>query len=301
MKKELVIVLLACISILWSCGKYPLTNGEEMELDRRLDKPFKIVDIGDNIDVTLLHSDATHPAGLVHIRTGKNLMDGFRSEVEGDTLIIRNDNGGAFLRPYDYPREMTVYYDSLLQLTLNSNADCIQTDTLRGYLYPTHFTHSATDTLGFDSLVPNLHVFVEGGSGNFNVLTNCYKVVTKFFHGTSTVTLGGQAIEYTVYGDYDCHGIIDASGLESEYVTIDNYGTNAITGKAFRRFKALNENIGLVHYVRYYKVKKKIIWGHFEGSHWVQNDTIDTTYYCPLNVIKEGRYKENITSIHLNP
>ena len=162
MKKAPVIILLACISILGSCGKSPFSKGEEKTYDRQLEDTFTIVDIGDNLNVTLLHSDVSHPSGMIHIITGENLIDGIRTEIAGDTLVIRNENTLGFLRPYDYPRELTVYYDSLYQITLNSNAENIQTDTLRGYSKWTHFTHDNNDTIGFDSLVSNLLVEIQG-------------------------------------------------------------------------------------------------------------------------------------------
>ena len=49
MKKAPVIILLACISLLASCGKNPFSNGEEKEYDRQLEGQFKVVDIGDNL------------------------------------------------------------------------------------------------------------------------------------------------------------------------------------------------------------------------------------------------------------
>lgn len=295
MKKAPVIILLACISILGSCGKSPFSNGREQSYDRSLEASFKIVDIGDNLNVTLLHCDDSHPCGSIHIVTGENLIDGIRTEIEGDTLVIRNDNTLDFLRPYDYSREVTVYYDSIYQITLNSNADLVQTDTLYGYHSLTHFTHSDNDTIGFDSLVPNLLIEIQGGSGNFNILTNCFKVNVKYFHGTSSLSIKGIATEASFFGDYDCHGLIDGADLESFNIRINYFGTNTVIGKAFNRFTAINNNNGRIHYVRYNKTKPKPIWGHFEGSHWVPTYYIDTVYSCPLSVVKLGDHPENIT------
>lgn len=299
MKKELAIILLAFISLLASCGKAPFSNGEEKEFERRLDPSFNTIDIGDNFNVTLLHSDSDHPGGLVRIKTGENLIDGILTEVDGDTLVIRNNNGLGFLRPYDYTREITVYYDTLFWIKLNSNADCIQTDTLRGYIELTHF--EVNDSISYDSLVSNLLVEIKGGSGDFNILTNCYKTRLRYLFGTSNLHVKGVSEHTIVSGGYDCHGVIDCSQLESKYLWIEYDGTNAVTGKAIHTFSATNNNIGVVHYIRYYKTMKKINWGHFENSHWIPNDTIDTVYYCPIRVIKKGVYKENITSIHDTP
>lgn len=293
MKKAPVIILLACVSILCSCGKNPFSNGAAAEFDRLLDKPFRIVEIGDNIDVTLTHCDASHPAGSIHIKTGENLIDGFVTEVEDSTLVIRNDNGHAFLRPYDYPREMTVYYDSLFQVTLNSNANLVKTDTLRGYYDWTHFTHNENDTIGYDSLVSNLHVEIQGGSGNFDILAKCFKITTKYFHGTSSITLRGEVVEASIYGDYDCHGIIDAKELYTHNNRINYYGTNTVIGKAFNKATVINNNIGRVYYVRFDTIMR--VWSPTAGA------IIDSTFKCPVIKDFHGSNVANIMRYEGNP
>lgn len=289
MKKAPVIVFLACVSMLWSCGKNPFSNGEEKEYERLLDKPFRVVEINDNVNVTLLHCDASHPEGLIHIRTCENLIDGLVTEIQEDTLhntlVIRNDNSNEFLRPYDYAREMTIYYDSLFLININSNG-CLQTDSLHGYPNWTHFTHSESDTLGYDSLVSNLHVEIQGGSGDFNVIADCFKITAKCFHGTSTLRLNGKVVEASIYGDYDCHGLIDAKELYSHNIRVNYYGTNTVIGKTFNKFTAINNNNGRIYYVRFDTVQQT--WST------VQEAYIDSLYHCPLIHDFRGTNRENI-------
>ena len=154
MKRKLDILLLACISLLcFSCKKF--SNGDVTEIRKLVESPFQVIELCDNVNVTLKHSDVANPAGTVIIKTGENLIDGITAEIEEHTievenddgtdtllfnkLVIRNENTLDFLRPYDYTLEMTVYYDTLLKIFFNSNG-IITTDTLRGYEYLTDFS-----------------------------------------------------------------------------------------------------------------------------------------------------------------
>ena len=295
MKKAPVIILLACISLLCACSKSPFSNGEVSDYYRVADQPFQIVEIGDDLDVSLKHCDHEHPAGTIIIRIGENLIDGIGTDVEertvendGDTLVlnalvISNNNTFNYLRPYDFTREMTVYYDSLLMVIFNSNANLVQTDTLRGYLFNTQFTQ---DTIEWDSLAPNLILEVDGGSGNFNVLTNCYRLSTKYIHGTSNLNIKGNATMASTFADYDCHGVINSKDLNTHISYITTYGTNTIKTKSYHMLDVKNHNIGEVHYLRYWVQKQEQVWN--DTLH--QIDTVITQVLCPEVIRYNGEY-----------
>lgn len=310
-------MLLVCASLaLGACNK--LSNGDVITQTRNIDHPFQIIEMRDNVDVTLRHSNAENAAGTIIITTGENLIDNINTEIEEvklhvthngindsvvfNKLVIKNDNGWNFIRPYDYQLEATIYYDTLFELIFNSNANIV-TDTLRGYNFWTDFTsYEDSVQITTDSLISNLHINIVGGSGKFKVLANCYRLMTQYEHGTSDISLYGQAVRAETNAGYDCHGIIDGFDMEaSSYHTVNNHGTNKIYGRAFNSFIARNDNIGHVYYVRYQKPGKIIHWGHFEDGHWVENDTVDTTYTPPLSVIRRGVYSDSISSIHERP
>jgi len=315
MKKALNVILLACASIVFgSCNKF--SNGEVSTKTRVLNEPFQIIEMCDDVDVILKHSNADTTAGTILITTGENLYDNISTEIEEvkktvthngltDTLsfnklVIRNENTLSFLRPYDYILKMTVYYDTLYELDFNSNAN-ILTDTLRGYDYWTHFsTNESINNISYDSLTANLNLYIYGGSGNYDILTNCFRLTTHYQHGTSNLTLHGLASRAETFGDYDSHGIIDGFDLEAyAYHHVTALGTNKITVRAFHQVIARNENIGHIYYVRYRK-NGSYQHGHIVGGHWVI-DTIDTVYICPESVTKRGAYKDSITSIYDMP
>ena len=285
MKKAPVAVLLACISVLvCSCNKFSI--GDPTVAQRSIENPFQVIEFHDDVNVQVMHCNTNHPAGFIQIKAGENLIDNISATIQKtdetvgkDTLyklVIQNNNSTNFLHSYDYAIEATVYYDALYRLIFNSNAN-IQTDTLKGFNFLTHFSQ---DTLGWDSLAPNLLIEIEGGSGDINVSTSCYRVTTKYYHGTSNITTKGQATIASTYADYDCHGIIDNRNLESHIHYVNSYGTNTIYAKAFLLMKISNFNIGRVYYVDYKKSTWDFIpaddehpWGHYE---WV-------THQCPIS------------------
>lgn len=303
MKKALVAVLLACISVFCSCNKFNVGNVTTAVLTA--DGDFQVIEFCDDVNVKLLHCDATHAAGTIQIKAGENLIDHIGTVIqdsceyflspmdtlgyfEGDTvwlnkLVISNDNTLSFLHSYDYTIEMTVYYDSLYHLIFNSNARYIRTDTLKGYYYPTQLTQGDSSWTEF---LPNLLTEVEGGSGKFNVLTNCYRATTKVFHGTSDISLGGIVSIASTFADYDCHGTIDGSNLYSHIHYVTSHGTNKVIAKAYSELSARNDNTGEIHYVKFMKKTYDFIPAD-ENHPYGYHDSVP--HYCPENLYFNGQ------------
>lgn len=293
MRRALDLILLACVSILLSsCYKFSI--GEITEETRHIES-FQVVKICDDIDVRLIHCDAQNSAGTIKIKTGANLIEAINAEIEEyfevintdtlkyDMLVITNDNAYNNFRPQNHVPEMTVYYDSIYKIEFYSNARHVSSDTLRGFDYPTHFAH---DTIEWDSLASNLLLEVQGGSGNFNILTNCYKLTTKCIHGTSHITIKGKATLASTFADYDSHGVIESDELDSHIHYISTYGTNVVKAKTFHLLDIRNENIGSVHYKKYYVTKKEIVWN--DSLH--QLDTVNKRVLCPEVIHYNGEY-----------
>ena len=294
MKKAPVIILLACISLLFcACNKFSI--GDITDDTRHLDTTFQVVEIRDDIDVSLRHCNADTAAGTVYVKTGENLMDAINTktedhfEIEGDDtlrftkLIITNDNSYSYLRPYNHTPQMTVYYDTIYKVIFHSNARNIRTDTLRGYNIMNHFTSDSTE---WDSLAPTLFLEVEGGSGDFNVLANCYKLISKYIHGTSTLNIKGNATLASTYADYDCHGIINSRDLNTHIYYVTTYSTNIIKTRTYHLLDIKNGNIGEVHYLKYYTQREEIVWN--DSLH--QTDTVTKQILSPELIRYNGEY-----------
>lgn len=304
MKRVLGAILLACTS-LWLCSCEKFTVGELITDDhsKSVDQPFQVIEFRDDVNVNLLHADQAHPAGTVIVTAGANLIEGIHTEIDtnytdvndvyGDTLtlnklIIRNDNTFNYLHTYNYAINATIYYDTLFQLIFHSNARRINTDTLRGYNYLTPFSQ---DSVSWDSLAPRLILEVKGGSGSFNVLTDCYRVNTKHIQGTADITIQGNTVIASTFADYDCHGIIDGKDLYSHLHYVNSHSTNRVIAKAFYMLSATNDNVGQIEYVRFNQVTQHLCPPNDTIPAWHLEDTI---VRCPQVLIREGSKKENI-------
>lgn len=295
MKKAPVIILLVFASVAFcSCNK--LTVGNITDKTLEIKESFQVVELRDDIGISLIHCDASHKAGDIHIKTGENLIDNINAKTErhfevnenGDStqftkLVISNDNAFNNFRPHNHEPQMTIYYDSLYKIIFYSNSLNIHTDTLRGYLSSTHFSN---DTIEWDSLAPNLILDVQGGSGNFNILVNCYKLMTKYIHGTSLLTTKGKATLASTYADYDCHGVIDSKELDSHIHYITTHSTNIIRARTSYLLDVTNNNIGEVHYQKYFAEKKEYFWN--DSLH--HTDSIVRTIVCPEVIHYNGEY-----------
>lgn len=294
MKRELVVILLACISMLcFSCKKF--SNGD-LDTDVRHIGSFQVIEMNDNVDVVLKHCDAEHEAGEVIIETGKNLLDDIITDTDSvliktndenkkklNKLVIGNRNTLNFLRPYDYKLKATVYYDSLYMLYFNTNGTIV-TDTLHGYLWP---RKTQTDSGVLQHEIAALWLEVQSGSGDIYIKTNCAYLTTKYTQGTACITIGGKVSNYAnTYSNYDCHGIIDEIELESRNHSINYYGTNKVYVKVVDRLSAVNNNLGYIYYKRFKKTES--IYDEELGYH------IDSVFTCPQHMYFDGAYKDNI-------
>ena len=295
MKRELDVILLACLSLLcFSCKKF--SDGETKLFERQIDTTFQVIEMCDNVNVTLEHCDAVHPAGLITIKTGENLIDGIITKTEtilvdaklDDTtfkvplnkLVIQNNNALSTFRPYDYDLDMTVYYDSLYILYFNSNGTVKTADTLRGYYWPNSIQNDSTV---FDTLRPSLRLEILGGSGDYYITMNCHHLTTKYIHGTSCLTMKGYVKHAETRSNHDCHGIIDGKDLEAKSQIVNYYGTNKVYVKVVDRLTAKNYNIGSIYYVKF--KKHEVVWVNNGLPH---GEWIDSTFRCPQHKILQG-------------
>ena len=281
-----VFLLVFASVILGSCSKW--SNGTIIPDTRYVDENIRIIELRDNVNVTLAHADMNHKAGCIEILAGEKLLDGITTETveveetefyEHETitnLVIRNDNTLSHLRPYDYDISMTVYYDSLYQIIFNSNGT-LDTDTLRGMAI------RESDTV----VSRTCSIQVEGGSGELDAKIACDKSITKYQEGTATVNLSGRVTFAYTSASYNCHGQIHAKDLYSHIHYIKPYYSNSlIDAQAYYMLDVKNENIGVVRYLRYRTTIVTHPWN--EESH--QFDTIIEPVQCPRIIRYNGDY-----------
>lgn len=294
MKKRLAVFLLACASVLCgSCKDSVFSNGDPATDEYRIEQPFHVLEMCDNINVTLRQSDPTHCSGTIYVEAGDNIIDNILAEAHGDTLTISNDNSFNYLRPYLNAVEMTVYADSIFMIIFRSNGTLKTLDTLRGLpetiIDTLHLIDTVIDAVSGDTLIQmhdsvnsklltTIRIEILDGSGTANILTRCERLVTTHQYGTACVYGKGYAGYAQTYASYNCHGIIDYRKLESNIHSVTNYGTNRIFVKVFHEIIARNYNNGEIYYLRY----RKKTFDHIPGDDehpWGYNDWV--THYCP--------------------
>lgn len=254
MKRNAIVVLFFLVSLMAaSCSKV-FTNGEPVTEHRNLEQRFETVCIYNNVNVKLVNSDRQG----IEVTCPENLIEKVTTEVKGDSLIIKNENDFNWLRSYDYSIDLTVYYDSLREITYASIGDLRCTDSIRGYgtistdTIPLEIDTTGIDTthVGIDTIVTTMSrhfvLRIKEGSGDIDLCFNCDVLKTVFSFGTSKVTLRGIA-GYTEHY-VKSYGCIHAETLNSNIVKVMSESTNDTYVWARGQLIVRLSSIGNVYY-----------------------------------------------------
>ena len=218
MKNKLLIILaLGCLVAFASCKKAPLTIGKTV-VETRVLPDFSEVQINDNINLALVHSDTCY----IVITTGENIIDNITSEVRDNKLTISNTSTFDWIRPYDYELHATLYYKDITKLVFSSSGTLETTN---------QFNDPDNDTMYW--------LEVDGGSGDIDILVNeCKNLHFLYQYGTSRVTMHGINND-NIHIDKHSYGIFDARDYQAKYVEVHNrsvgdcyiWATDAINAK----------------------------------------------------------------------
>lgn len=223
---------LVALLLLSSCEKNPFSNGPVVTEDRGMQSRVRVIEIHDNVSVKLVHSETTH----IEVTAGANVIQGLSTTFSGDTLILRNENGHNWLRPYNEPFEATVYYDRIGTINYKSTGTLTALDSIHGdYI---------TDSLGLSQWIFRLNLL--GGAGDIDLLLRCNQVRTDFQYGTSNVTLRGRTIGNVIF--MRSYGSIHAENLKANLVSVETKSPNHCYIWATQSIKAKIHSLGNVYY-----------------------------------------------------
>ena len=242
MKRNNVAILFFLVSLLTvSCSKVDrlFNNGKPVTEQRELGHTFNTISMYNNVNVKLIQSDHPH----LELTCPENLIDNITTEIEGDTLVIKNENDFNWLRSFDYSIDLTVYYDNLLTINYASIGDLIGLDTLRGFM------ELSIDSTGLDiDTIPikTFHLNINEGCGKIDLPFNCDVVKCIFGNGTSEVTLSGTA----AYTDIimRSYGVVHAENLKSIFVRVKSNSTNDAYVYSTNKLTVWLYSIGNVYY-----------------------------------------------------
>ncbi len=251
MERKTIAVLFFLVSLLSvSCSKMDqlFNNGEPVTERRELGQGFNTISIYNNINVRLVKDSHPH----IELTCPENLIEKIITEIEGDTLFIRNENTHNWLRSYDYSIDLTVYYNNLRQIDFASVGSLLCNDSINGF---PELSIDTTET-GIDTLWTRaFYLNVNEGCGDIDLALDCDVVKNHFGNGTSKVTLKGVA-EYTeiIMRSY---GVVHAEQLYSNFVRVQSNSTNDAYVWARTKLTVWLYSIGNVYY---------------KGNPWIMQD-----------------------------
>lgn len=106
----------------WDCIK---TRGDVITDFRSLDS-FKRIYVYDKLDVELLQSESN----AIEVIGGENLLPKITSEINGEDLIIRNENKCELIRNSDTRALVRIYFDSITNLEVFCSGFVRSIDTI---------------------------------------------------------------------------------------------------------------------------------------------------------------------------
>lgn len=242
MKRNTVAILFSLVSLLAaSCSKMDqlFNNGEPITVQREVNHRFTTISMYNNVNVRLVHDNRPR----LELKCPENLIEKVTTEIDGDTLYIKNENDYNWLRSYDYSIDLTIYYDSLRQINFASVGDLLCTDSIKGIRDLTiDSTGTSIDTLWTSIFYLNINE----GCGDIDLSFDCNVVKSNFGNGTSHVTLRGLS-EYTeiIMRSY---GVVHAEYLSSNFIRVQSHSTNDAYVWARNKLTVWLYSIGNVYY-----------------------------------------------------
>ena len=228
MKRKLIAILACLVSLAWaSCSKSVFSNGTPV-CETRITERFRSVSIFNNVNVKLVHSNRPH----LELTCPKNLIENITTEVQGDTLVIINNNKLNWLRSTDYRIDLTVYYDSLREINYASIGELRCSDSIRG--------------LKAGKPVSQFNLNINEGSGDIDLALRCDIMKTKFGNGTSHIRLRGEA-GYCEHFTRS-YGTIDARNLNSNITVVETHSTNDVYVWARTQLNVQLYSLGNIYY-----------------------------------------------------
>ena len=244
MKRKHIIVLFFLASLLIaSCTKMDklFNNGEPVTEYRSLGYPFKVISIHNNVNVKLIRDNHPH----LELTCPKNLIERITTEIEADTLVIKNKNEYNWLRSYDYDIDLTIYYDSINRIQFASIGQLTSLDSIKG-IRTKNFDSITIDNDTVYSYPKTFVLNIKEGSGDIDLTFDCQVLKTVFSNGTSKVTLHGVVgyVEHYMRS----YGTIHAENLNTNIVKVHSQSTNDIYVWARNELEAHLNSIGNVYY-----------------------------------------------------
>lgn len=258
-EKIKIFLIIGFLLVMSSCKKSPFdcftSTGEITTQTRTITPYFCNINMFDNVDIELISSDEQK----VEVTAGENIIDNIKTLIskEDSTLTIKNDNQCNWMRSYDKPLKVKIFYKEIESIYYYSigNLTCLDTISSVERLLKSEIVidtiFSSPDSINviIDTIYTIKKVFsleVEDGSGDINLLLNCFRSKIYYKYGTCIVTPSGHSdVSYITQTSF---GYIDARNLSTKLSYIVNSGTNNCYINAANYIGAEITGIGNIYY-----------------------------------------------------
>jgi hypothetical protein len=228
----LLVMLLAVPSCekdhLFDCTK---STGQEVS-EYRPTSVFKNIDLSDNVDL-VIYPDTTL---FIRVTAGQNLIDGIITELDGNTLYIRNENRCNWIRSFKNKFTVEIGMDQPELISYYGSGSIRCMDTLRH------------DGFTFDSW---------NGAGSIWLLLHCN--TSNLNNNVGSCDINASGISGVSYLYVNGSGIADLSRLETGYSYLKNNSTGDLSVNVTKELGVTIEHTGNIYYTgNPYKVEKII-------------------------------------------
>lgn len=220
-----LVVVLFFLLLSFGCSKSPgdcfTSTGNATTVERSI-ADFTGILMLDNIDVELIKGNSPK----VEVTAGEHIIDNIITEVIDSELQIKNQNACNFVRSYDKPIKVKVYFQQLDSLEYRSIGNVICHDTI-----------SNADRFKID---------IFEGAGRIELELNTKYSHLNFYYGTAELIVSGfSQVNYIYQASY---GPIDARNLVTSFNYLENKSTNNCYVQANLVLGVTISSIGNVYY-----------------------------------------------------
>lgn len=190
---------------------------------------FSKIEMNNNIDVELVQDTVDK----VFITCGENLLDGISTEVEGSTLILKNNNKCNWMRDLGNKFTARIHVRNLDYILNQGTGDIKCLDSLR---YSPFLLECSN------------------GTGEYKLLFSTTNVELKLHSGPADLFVEGLINNIYIYSAGN--GYVHASSMKANYCTVSTSGTGDISVNAAVRLDATIDYIADVFYTGTPEIKR---------------------------------------------
>lgn len=170
----------------------------EIKKETRAIPFFDKIDLDDNVEIVLYQSIDQE----VVVQYGENVLDGIITDVQNNTLFIRNENRCNFLRTYNYKPLVFIAVPDLKKIYWEGGGKI-----------------RSAGPLNF----PSLYLETEGGGSDVDLELNCDSLFAVLHTGVSNLNLKGSA-QYAYFYSVG-NSIFHAENFPANAVHVNNGST----------------------------------------------------------------------------